>query len=175
MTDDAISKIKKMIKNGQYPQALDSCDRIIDALGIFKDPDAKLEVSNAMMLLSAALGLQTAKKQEEIPLQDQNEIDNLWKPVFSCISSAIAYQTAIDHVLGFIKMRTHIVGFRLQKGENIESVLPEIQNIVNLIRKEKLNAQSEEMIVGLNDIEVILVRLNPTNIQTLSIETMMVK
>lgn len=175
MADDIISDVEGMIKNGQYPQALDSCDGIIGTFGIFKDRDAKLAVSNAMTLLGVALGLQTVQKQKNMLLHDQNEVDNLWKPVFSCLNEAIAYQTAIDHMLGLIKTRAHIAVFRLQKGEKLESVLPEIQKIVNLIRAEKLNAQSEEVVVELKNIEVILVRLNPHNIQGLNIEVMMTK
>lgn len=54
MTDDIISEVEEMIKNGQYPQALDSCDSIIDTFGTSKDSSAKLAVSNAMTLLGVA-------------------------------------------------------------------------------------------------------------------------
>lgn len=173
MTEDIISEVEEMIKNGQYPQALDSCDSIIDTFGTSKDPNAKLAVSNAMLLLGVALGLQTVNKQREMLLQDQNEVDDLWKPVLSCLKAAIAYQTAIDHMLGLIKTRAHIAVFRLQKGEKFGSVLPEIQKIVNLISAEKLNVQDDETITELKNIEIILVRLNPNNIQGLNIEVMM--
>ena len=175
MANEETDKIEEAIKNEQYPLALDLCDKTIKCLGRRKALYKKFIVSKAMTLLAVTLGLQTAKKQMSGEFEDSQK-DEMWKPVFSCLGTAIAYQTAIDDMLGLSETMAHNIVFRLQKSDNFEDVLPEIQSAVNFIRKLRYGKISDEKsLIRLRDIEYTLRRLNPTNIQTLSIETMMIK
>jgi len=83
---------------GLFSGALNYLDKIVEGLQLNENVHAKIIVSKAQTMIGFNLALQALKSQEQNKDLSSGEINEIWKPTFSCFGTAIAYQTAIGDI-----------------------------------------------------------------------------
>lgn len=143
---------KDCVKRGGYLLAIGQFNGIIKGLNMKDEFASKLLISEAMRMLGTTIGLWNLSLQERKDFQ-QEEIEEMWKPVFSYLRAAIAYQRAIGDKLGLASSWSQILIFRLGTGEILPKVLPEMKHLVDYIITEEIKFPDGKTLKGLGKLK----------------------
>lgn len=168
MEGKEINKIKDAIRSGKYPRSLDLCDEVIKKRGRSKDFGDHLIIGIVKQLLGVTLGLQTAEKQKKGHF-GKRKINEMWKPAFSSLRAAIAYQTIVGDKVTLAETLMHIVVFRLQKGEDFNKVSSELHSTMEFVKAVKKDTSHEGSLERLRHLEDMFYYLNPETVHTINI------
>jgi len=166
---EEIKRGKGCVKSGNHNLALDIFDEIIEGLGANSSFTSKLLISEANRLLGVALGWKILDQQAGISDSAHLKFtENEWKPVFSCLRSAFAYQVAIGDKFGKAASIAQILIFRIARGEDPMQVGEDMKEDIWEIRQERINAQDETTIKRLTTLEHLMhSRITGANLQEL--------
>lgn len=154
---EKINRGKDCIKKGSHNLTLDMFDETIEGLCFKQSFTSRLLASEAMRLLGVALGWQILDQQTDISNPAHLKFtENEWKPVFSCLRSALAYQNAIGDMFGRSASIALIFIFRIARGEDPMQVGEEMKEDIWTIRQERMKAQDGDTIKRLADLEHLI-------------------
>ncbi len=106
---------------GHIPDALNNLNKTIRGLQLDESVHAKIMISKAQTMIGFNLALQALKLQGQNKDLSSKEINETWKPVFSCFGTAIAYQTAIGNTSYRAVSLSLDTAFKLKMGKlNLE-------------------------------------------------------